>query len=48
MANLGVNRSGEQRRCSVPAALRASAPVYAGRWGVVSGDDLFGEVVCFA
>jgi hypothetical protein len=26
--NMGVNRSAEQRRCSLPAALRAPAPGY--------------------
>jgi hypothetical protein len=30
--NFSVNRSAEQRRSSVPSALRTSAPGYAGRW----------------
>ena len=29
-----MNRSAQQRRCWVPAALRASAPGYAGRFGL--------------
>jgi len=29
--NKGINRSAEQRRCSVPVALRAPAPGYAQR-----------------
>jgi hypothetical protein len=29
--NLRINRSAEQLRCSVPVALRAPAPGYAGR-----------------
>ena len=31
--NLCINRSAQQLRCRVPAALRASAPAYAGRLG---------------
>lgn len=31
-SNFCVNRGAEQRRCSVPAALRAPAPGHAGRW----------------